>query len=156
MQHLLFLCKKIKLQNPAGFNVCSERFGAKHSYETEPSSKFPSGVNLSTTTASFKFPTFQWTTLKYRSSRGCKVLVFQVVSSSPPPLYLSNMATTKGSWSSWLRAVTTLSSSVAWERLRSLSWEPWKWVAVMTIQREEHDNDGDNRSGDDDSPGVSR
>ena len=51
MQHLLFLCKKIKLQNPAGFNVCSERFGAKHSYETEPSSKFPSGVNLSTTTA---------------------------------------------------------------------------------------------------------
>ena len=48
MQHLLFLCKKIKLQNPAGFNVCSERFGAKHSYETEPSSKFPSGVNLST------------------------------------------------------------------------------------------------------------
>ena len=50
MQHLLFLCKKIKLQNPAGFNVCSERFGAKHSYETQPSSKFPSGVNLSTTT----------------------------------------------------------------------------------------------------------
>ena len=56
------------------------------SWETQPSSKFPSGVNLPTTTASFKFPTFQWTILKYRSSRGCKVLVFQVVSTSPPPL----------------------------------------------------------------------
>ena len=29
-------------------------------------------------------------------------------------------------------------------------------VTVMTIQREEHDNDGDNKSEDDDSPGVTR
>ena len=36
--------------------------------------------------------------------------------------YRSRMATTKGSLSSWLRAVTTLNNSVACARLRSVSW----------------------------------
>ena len=38
--------------------------------------------------------------------------------------------------------------------LRTVKMSPM--VTVMTIQRKEHDNDGDNRSGDDDSPGVTR
>ena len=38
--------------------------------------------------------------------------------------------------------------------LRTVKMSPM--VTMMTIQREKHDNDGDNRSGDYDSPGVTR
>jgi len=53
------------------------------------------------------------------------------------------MATTKGSLSSWLRAVTTLRSSVAWARLRSVSHKAEDGLAEAEESEDEADEDED-------------